>query len=262
MTSTPLVPGEMRVVGVPTITIGLTLRPTRRPRLYRQGYGFAREPGRELITAQGYDVSAPLHAKRRGRDIPSLTQSLRSPILGRMSVTRSKFIGLALLLTACASSNTSETHSPSERSSSPSTRAAREEGTGRSKAPLDYNALPDLPEYPCGTDPFETGTGGKLDPAVIQRHVRARYSKVTRCYEEGVDKNPDLGGKVTVRFVIEKDGRVGKAEPVCTSMPDPAVVACIVGEYRQMRFPRPEGGIVTVVYPIMLSPGSRRGRRR
>jgi hypothetical protein len=176
-----------------------------------------------------------------------------------MSVTRFCFVGLALLWTACASSNPKEAHSSSERSSSRSKLAARKESTGStggSKAPVDYHRLPDLPQYPCGPAQFDTNTGGKLDPAVIQAHLRSRFSKLKRCYEEGLGKNPGLGGKVTVRFVIEKDGRVGKAVPVCTSMPDPAVVACIVGEYGQMRFPRPEAGIVTVVHPVTFSPGN------
>src|SRR5689334_23550470 len=176
-----------------------------------------------------------------------------------MSLTRFRIIGIALLWTACASSNPKEeAHAPSERSPSPSNPAARPEGTGSTGRPtnvmassrkpaVDYNRLPDLPQYPCGPAQFATGTAGKLNPAVIQEHLRARFSKLKHCYEQGVRKNPGLGGKVTVRFVIEKDGRVGHAAPVCTSMPDPAVVACIVGEYGQIRFPRPEAGIVTVV---------------
>ena len=175
-------------------------------------------------------------------------------------MTRFPLIGLALLLTACGSSNAKETRFPSEPSSSSrSTPAARHEGTGstgRPKARVDFNRLPDLPQYPCGPAQFDTGTGGQLNPAVIQEHLRARFPKLKHCYEAGLGKNPGLGGKVTVRFVIEKDGRVGKAVPVCTSMPDPAVVACIVGEYGQMRFPRPQAGVVTVVYPVTFSPGN------
>ena len=174
-------------------------------------------------------------------------------------MTRFRFICVALLWTACASSNAKETRSPSQRPSSRSRPAARQErtsSTGSPKALVDYNRLPDLPQYPCGPAQFDTGTGGMLNPAVIQERVRARFSKLKRCYEDGLGKNPGLGGKVTVRFIIEKDGRVGKAAPVCTSMPDPVVVACIVGEYAQMRFPRPEAGVVTVVYPVTFSPGN------
>jgi outer membrane biosynthesis protein TonB len=176
-----------------------------------------------------------------------------------MSLTRLRFIGLALLGTACASSNTNGALSPSERSSSRSKPTAPQEGqgsSGRPKAAVDYNRLPDLPQYPCGPAQFATGTGGKLNPAVIQEHLRASFSKLRRCYEQGVRNNAGLGGKVTVRFVIEKDGRVGNAVPVCTSMPDPAVVACIVAEYGLIRFPRPEAGSVTVVYPVTFSPGN------
>jgi hypothetical protein len=32
-------------------------------------------------------------------------------------------------------------------------------------------------------------------------------------------------------------------------------VACVIGEYRRLRFPAPEGGTITVIYPIMFSPG-------
>jgi hypothetical protein len=38
-------------------------------------------------------------------------------------------------------------------------------------------------------------------------------------------------------------------------MPDPEVLSCVLKRFYCIRFPEPEGGIVTVVYPIMLEPG-------
>jgi hypothetical protein len=35
---------------------------------------------------------------------------------------------------------------------------------------------------------------------------------------------------------------------------DNAVVACVVRGFGTIRFPAPEGGIVTVVYPIIFNP--------
>ena len=58
-----------------------------------------------------------------------------------------------------------------------------------------------------------------------------------------------------MRFVIGLDGTIKSLGPVCTSMPDRDVVRCITGAYRTITFPKPEGGIVTVIYPIMFSPG-------
>jgi hypothetical protein len=38
-------------------------------------------------------------------------------------------------------------------------------------------------------------------------------------------------------------------------MPDAQVRACVVKGFEKLVFPPPEGGIVTVTYPIMFSPG-------
>ena len=39
------------------------------------------------------------------------------------------------------------------------------------------------------------------------------------------------------------------------TLPDPDVIACIQGELRTLTFPRPEGGLVTVVYPMAFDAG-------
>jgi hypothetical protein len=49
-----------------------------------------------------------------------------------------------------------------------------------------------------------------------------------------------------------------RAEEHEATLPDPKAIACIVDEVRSMEFPRPDGGIVTVVYPISFSPGDDR----
>jgi hypothetical protein len=38
------------------------------------------------------------------------------------------------------------------------------------------------------------------------------------------------------------------------ALDDAEVVACIVGRFAKLTFPKPEGGIVTVVYPIIFAP--------
>jgi hypothetical protein len=38
-------------------------------------------------------------------------------------------------------------------------------------------------------------------------------------------------------------------------MPDQAVVGCVVRGFGNLSFPQPEGGIVTVVYPLIFNPG-------
>lgn len=100
-----------------------------------------------------------------------------------------------------------------------------------------------------------TTVNGRLPPEVIQRIVRQNYGRFRLCYENGLRNNPNLQGRVSVRFVIGRDGAVSNVSNGGSDMPDAAVVQCVVRAYYGLSFPQPEGGIVTVVYPIMFSPG-------
>ncbi|MCB9607801.1 MAG: AgmX/PglI C-terminal domain-containing protein [Polyangiaceae bacterium] len=100
-----------------------------------------------------------------------------------------------------------------------------------------------------------TSVSGRLPPEVIQRIVRQNYGRFRMCYENGLRNNPNLEGRVTVRFVIGRDGAVSNVSNGGSDIPDSGVVGCVVRAYYGLSFPQPEGGIVTVVYPIMFSPG-------
>ena len=49
---------------------------------------------------------------------------------------------------------------------------------------------------------------GRLPPEVIQRIVRQNFGRFRLCYENGLRNNPNLQGRVSVRFVIGRDGAV------------------------------------------------------
>jgi hypothetical protein len=96
---------------------------------------------------------------------------------------------------------------------------------------------------------------GRLPPEVIQRVMRASFGRFKLCYEVGLRSNPLLEGRVTIKFVIATDGSVKSAQDGGSDMPDQGVVACVVNGFApNVSFPAPEGGIVTVVAPIMFSP--------
>ncbi|MRG96968.1 AgmX/PglI C-terminal domain-containing protein [Polyangium spumosum] len=73
------------------------------------------------------------------------------------------------------------------------------------------------------------------------------------CYEKGLQKNPSLEGRIAVRFVIGTDGKVQSAGEDAQAFPDPAVARCVLDAFQALQFPQPEGGIVTVVYPIRFA---------
>jgi hypothetical protein len=96
---------------------------------------------------------------------------------------------------------------------------------------------------------------GRLPPEVIQRIVRMNFGRFRLCYESGLRSNPALQGRVAVRFVIDREGAVSTVSDGGSDIPDRSVASCVVRSFGGLSFPKPEGGIVTVVYPIVFSPG-------
>jgi hypothetical protein len=100
-----------------------------------------------------------------------------------------------------------------------------------------------------------TQVSGRLPPEVVQRIVRQNYGRFRMCYENGLRANPNLTGRVTARFVISREGSVSNVQNGGSDLPDSGVVSCVVQAFYGLSFPTPEGGIVSVSYPIMFSPG-------
>ena len=100
-----------------------------------------------------------------------------------------------------------------------------------------------------------TTVSGRLPPEVIQRIVRQNFGRFRLCYEKGLKASPTLRGKVSVRFVIGKDGATGTVSDAGSDLPNKEVVSCVLQAFRGLSYPQPEGGVVVVVYPIKFEPG-------
>jgi pSer/pThr/pTyr-binding forkhead associated (FHA) protein len=100
----------------------------------------------------------------------------------------------------------------------------------------------------------DTRINGRLPPDTIRRVVRQNHTRLKLCYEKGLMTNPTLSGRVNVRFVIGGEGRVTHVTEAGSDLPDSNVVRCVTRAFYDIGFPKPEGGIVTVVYPISFSP--------
>jgi hypothetical protein len=100
-----------------------------------------------------------------------------------------------------------------------------------------------------------TSVNGRLPPEVIQRIVRQNFGRFRLCYENGMKNNPNLQGRVAVKFIIDRSGAVSLTADGGSDLPDQGVVQCVVRGFGNLSFPQPEGGMVTVVYPIMFNPG-------
>jgi len=94
---------------------------------------------------------------------------------------------------------------------------------------------------------------GKLDKGQIAAVVRRRVKSVTSCYERELKKNPDLAGKISVQFTIGQMGRITSIKAAVNTTGSAAVASCITARIKRWRFPKPEGGDVTVSYPFVFT---------
>ena len=97
-------------------------------------------------------------------------------------------------------------------------------------------------------------SSGHLPSEVIQRIVRQNDGRYRFCYQHAVQTNPNLAGRVTVKFLISRDGSVGYTADGGSDIPDEGVRQCVVRAFANLTFPSPDSGVVTVFYPIVFSP--------
>jgi TonB family protein len=98
---------------------------------------------------------------------------------------------------------------------------------------------------------------GSLDKDIIRRIVRAHINEVRHCYNKLLVKEPTAEGKVTVSFTIDATGKVSVSSVTDNTTGNDDVAECIAKAVKRWTFPRPTGGgVVTVSYPFVLSPGA------
>ena len=99
-----------------------------------------------------------------------------------------------------------------------------------------------------------TQVTGALAPELIHRVVRQSFDRFQKCYDAGLRSNPTLQGRVTVRFVIAKDGTTKSPTVAATDLADKSVATCVANAFSGIAFPVPDRGEVIVSYPVVLSP--------
>lgn len=94
---------------------------------------------------------------------------------------------------------------------------------------------------------------GSLDKEVIRRVIQQHIGEVKRCYEAELEKNPNLAGRMMVRFTIDTSGKVTESAVQESSLNNAAAEGCIRDAVRTWIFPKPQGGKVVVSYPFVLA---------
>jgi hypothetical protein len=95
---------------------------------------------------------------------------------------------------------------------------------------------------------------GRLPVTSVGAVVDSRLGFYRACYGQALRARPTLEGRVSMRFVIGRDGVASEPGNGGSDLADPEVVRCVLKAGAGMTFPPPEGGIVTVIAPFMFSP--------
>lgn len=96
---------------------------------------------------------------------------------------------------------------------------------------------------------------GALDKSLIDAVIKRNMAKIRYCYQKELSDDKTLAGKITVKFVVAKDGSVTSAVTKSTTMNNAGVEGCLNSKFMGFAFPAPKGGgIVIVSYPFIFSP--------
>ncbi|OYZ23092.1 MAG: hypothetical protein B7Y39_06275 [Bdellovibrio sp. 28-41-41] len=99
----------------------------------------------------------------------------------------------------------------------------------------------------------EAWTEGGLDRNAIAAVINRHLSEVRFCYEQGLQKKPNLSGRVSMNFIIGPSGSVSTAKINNSSLGHAPVENCIRDRLKTWKFPQPHGGVnVKVNYPFAL----------
>ncbi len=98
-------------------------------------------------------------------------------------------------------------------------------------------------------------TGGR-SKASIQRVVMQNMAALRYAYNKRLHENPDLKGKVTVKFAINEFGNVIYCSVVGSTMGTPDLEAEIVDKIKRWMFDKIDkpGDVTEVTYPFVFSP--------
>jgi hypothetical protein len=104
-----------------------------------------------------------------------------------------------------------------------------------------------------GLDDTESVIEGGLDREVIAAIIRDHLGQIRYCYERQLSANPELYGKVKVKFSIDGQCVVGDQSVAETTLKNALVEECILRRIATWGFPKPKGGTrVLVSYPFLF----------
>ncbi len=94
---------------------------------------------------------------------------------------------------------------------------------------------------------------GDLDRETVRRYIQTKTDQIRWCYQQELQKNPDLTGEIKMQWVILPTGFTARVKVAKSTIRNAAVERCVSDRIATWRFPAPKGGnAVQVVYPFIF----------
>jgi len=87
---------------------------------------------------------------------------------------------------------------------------------------------------------------------MIRRKVQGYLTELEAAYSAAYRRNPEVKGRLVVRFQVEPSGKVSRAESVESSFRDSTFIRDVLSKVRRWSFEPTGGHIVEVLYPFVF----------
>lgn len=96
-----------------------------------------------------------------------------------------------------------------------------------------------------------SGLVGTLDPAGVQNALARTMPAASQCYHEASRRQPYLGGSMSMKFIVQRDGSVKKLQLLSSDVGNYEVERCVLQKLGATRFEQPRGGAeAEFTYPL------------
>ena len=90
--------------------------------------------------------------------------------------------------------------------------------------------------------PAQAGAYGQLNALVVRQKIHKDLPRINRCYESALRYEPELQGKVKVRFAVVRKGYVKGVQVVENTTGNHTVERCVARVVGSIRFPSRRSG--------------------
>jgi hypothetical protein len=92
----------------------------------------------------------------------------------------------------------------------------------------------------------------RFDVAAVRNATAAATGDIAACYAAALERDSGLWGRVELRIDLDERGQTRRIVENESRFPDPEVVRCAAFALKQVAFPAPKDGPLTLVYAIRL----------